>query len=288
MEHNPFRLKCANPRCPHPRKVWRTLLLRPPQGLRLHEQWLCSPACLDEVLGELLSPLIESTRATREAKAHRFPLGLLMHSLGLISKESLQSALQAQREAGEGRVGDWLRRRGVVTESQITQALAMQWSLPVYPLDRWEGILNWAHLLPLALLDSFQMLPVHCAPASGLLYVAFSNRVDYSALYAIEQMLEFRTQACVAQESYVEKVLERLHQQGRSRDVPIEGPMEPSVISGATRQEALKFGAQEVRVVGCTDNIWVRLRAPETVRDLLFRRGAAGSLFTPVDSTTPR
>lgn len=208
-----------------------------------------------------------------------------MHSLGLISKEALQSALQAQREAGEGRVGDWLRRRGVVTEPQITQALAMQWSLPVYPLERWEGALNWAHLLPLALLDSFQMLPVYCAPACGLLYVAFSSRVDYSALYAIEQMLDFRTQACVAQESYVEKVLEKLRQQGRSRDMPIEGPMKPSIISGATRQEAVKFGAQEVRVVGCADNIWVRLRALETVRDLLFRRGAEDSLFTPVDSS---
>ena len=222
--------------------------------------------------------------AAREAKAHRFPLGLLMHSLGLISNDSLQSALKAQREAGEGRVGDWLRRRGAVTEPQITQALAMQWSLPVYPLDRWEGVLSSAHLLPFALLDHFQMLPVHCAPASGLLYVAFSSRVDYSVLYAIEQMLQLRTQPCVAQQSYVEKVLEKLHQQGPSREMPREGPLEPSIISGATRQEALKCGAQEVRVVGCTDNIWVRLRAAEAVRDLLFQRAPQNSLVTPLDS----
>jgi hypothetical protein len=240
----------------------------------LHKQWLCSPECLDQVLEDLLYSLIESTRANRETRAHRFPLGLLMHSLGLISKESLQAALQAQRETGKGRVGDWLRRQGAVTESQITQALAMQWALPVYPLEKWEGILNWGHLLPFPLLDSFQMVPVYCSPASGLLHVAFSSRVDYTALYAIEQMLEFRTQPCVGQESYIERALERLHQQGGSTDVPIEGPMEPSVISCATLQEALKFGAQEVRVVGCADNIWVRLRAPEIVRDLLFHRPA--------------
>jgi hypothetical protein len=34
--------------------------------------------------------------------------------------------------------------------------------------------------------------------------------------------------------------------------------MEPSNISSATLQEVLKFGAQEVRMVGCADNIWVR------------------------------
>lgn len=211
-----------------------------------------------------------------------------MHSLGLISKESLQSALEAQRETGKGRVGDWLRRQGAVTEPQITQALAMQWSLPIYPLERWAGILNWARLLPSALLDSFQMLPVHCSPASGLLHVAFSSRVDYTALYAIEQMLDFRTQPCLAQESYIERALETLHQQSRSTDIPIEGPMEPSIISGATLQEALKFGAQEVRVVRCADNIWVRLRAPDIVRDLLFHRAADDSLLTQVHSTCPR
>jgi hypothetical protein len=193
-----------------------------------------------------------------------------MHSLGLISKESLQAALQAQREAGKGRVGDWLRRQGTVTEHQVTRALAVQCSAPVYPPEKCEGNLNWAHLLPFALLDSFQMVPVHCAPGLGVLYMAFSSRVDYTALYAIEQMLECRTEPCVAQESSIQKALARLRQGARSTDIPIEGPMEPSIISCATLQQALRFGAREVRVVGCANNIWVRLRASDIVRDLLF------------------
>jgi hypothetical protein len=61
--------------------------------------------------------------------------------------------------------------------------------------------------------------------------------------------------------------------------------MKPSVISCATLQEALKFGAQEVRVVGCADNIWIRLRALDIVRDLLFHRAADNSLLTQVRSS---
>jgi len=263
--------RCANPHCPLPRTVWSTFR-RPPRGVFLHKQWLCSPECLNQVLEPSLVPVIETTRANRETKSHRFPLGLVMHSLGLVTKESLQSALQAQREAGQGRVGDWLRRQGAVTEPQITQALAVQWSLPIYPLDRWEGLLNWAHLLPLRLLHSFQMLPVHYLPASGLLYVAFSSRVDYTALYAIEQMLEFRTQPCVAQESQVEKALDALYRRRVSEDNQILGPLEPALISGATLQEVIKFGAREVRVAGCADNVWIRLSAADLVRDLLFQR----------------
>ena len=261
--------RCANPHCPQQGRVWRTIL-KPPRGVFLNKQWLCSPECLNQALGQFLAPVIETTRANRESRPHRFPLGLVMHSLGLVSTESLQSALEAQREAGQGRVGDWLRHQGAVTEPQITQALAAQWSLPVYPLDRGERQLNWAHLLPAGLLLSFQMLPVNYLPASGLLYVAFSSRVDYTALYAIEQMLNFRTQPCVAQESQIEKALEALHRRGQAKDTQISGPLEPSFVSGATLEEVIKFGAREVRVAGCADNIWVRLSAVDLVRDLLF------------------
>lgn len=262
--------RCANPHCTQQRSVWRTIL-KPPRGVFLNKQWLCSPECLNQALGQFLAPVIETTRASRESRPHRFPLGLVMHSLGLVSKESLQSALEAQREAGQGRVGDWLLRQGAVTEPQITQALAAQWSLPVYPLDRGERQLNWAHLLPFGLLLSFQMLPVHYLSASGLLYVAFSSRVDYTALYAIEQMLDFRTQPCVAQESQIEKALEALYRGRDAKDTQISGPLEPSLISRATLAEVIKFGAREVRVAGCADNIWIRLSALNLVRDLLFQ-----------------
>jgi hypothetical protein len=193
-----------------------------------------------------------------------------MLSLGLISNESLQTALQAQREAGKGRVGDWLRQQGAVTEPQVTRALAMQWALPVYPLEKRGDDLDSARLVPFHLLDAFQMLPVHRSPASGVLHVAFSGRVDYTVLYAIEQMLEWRTEPCLAQESCIERALERLRQEGGSTDIAIVGPMKPSIISRATLEEVLKFGTQEVRVVGCADNIWVRLHAPHRARDLLF------------------
>ena len=254
--------------------MWRTLLLDPPPGVLLHNQWLCSAECFDQALEELLSSLIDRTRTYPETQAHRFPLGLLMYSLGLISKDALQEALEAQRETGKGRVGDWLRRLGAATEPQVTQALAMQWSIPIYPLERCEGNLTWARLLPYPLLESFQMLPVHCAPSQGLLYVAFSSRVDYAALYAIEQMLEYRTEPCVAQQSSIERALAKLRQEGHSTEIPIAGPMDPAIISGATREQALKFGAQEVRVAGLTNIIWVRLRAPDTARDLLFHPAA--------------
>jgi hypothetical protein len=267
--------------------MWRTLL-DPPRGVLLHNQWLCSLECLNQVLEEVLSSLIGTSRTDPRAKAHRFPLGLVMLSLGLINKESLQAALRAQREAGKGRVGDWLRRQGAATEPQITRALAMQWSLPVYPLEKREANLSCAHLVPFSLLEALQMLPVHCAPATGLLHMAFSSRVDYTALYAIERMLECHTEPCVAMESYIERALEKLHREGWSKDILIEGPVEAALISRATLQQAAEFGAEEVRVASCAKNIWVRLRDPEGARDLLFRPASDDSTRILEHSKMPK
>jgi hypothetical protein len=278
--------KCENPSCPKRPGGLKTLLDHP-RGVLLHKQWLCSPGCLAQVLETLLSRLVANSLVQRVTRPHRFPLGLIMLSLGWINKESLQSALSSQRQAGKGRVGDWLRRQGVVTEAQVTQALSMQWSLPIYPLETSNANLNWTRLVPLPLLDAFRMLPVHCTPALGMLHVAFSNQVDYTALYAIEQMLDCHTRPCVAQESCLDTVLEQLHRDCAAAVVPIEGPAQPAAISKTTVEYALRFQAEEVRVVACADNIWVRLRTADGPRDLLFRCASPNPLRADGDSMVP-
>lgn len=251
--------------------MWRAIV-HPYPGVVLQGRWLCSPECFEQVMEETVSRLMTNALAGRASKSPRFPLGLLMLSLGYISNESLQKALQSQREVGKGRVGDWLREQGAVTEPQVTRALAMQWALPVYPLEAREDNLGWARMVPLGLLESYQMLPVHCAPGSGVLHVAFSSKADYTVLSAIEQMLDCRTEPCVAQQSHIERVLEKLRQENWLTNMPLDAPVEPRAISRETLHYVLSFGAREVRIVGCGPSLWVRLFTPDGARDLLFRR----------------
>src|SRR5579863_8981934 len=60
-----------------------------------------------------------------------------------------------------GRVGEWLRHLGAVTEEQVTQVLGLQWSIPVFPLGQSRRFLECARLVPLPLLKVAEMLPVH-------------------------------------------------------------------------------------------------------------------------------
>src|ERR1700739_4001994 len=81
-------------------------------GRRFEGRWACSEGCWSAMLLE---------RVEREIGAgepgeflihrHRVPLGLLLLSLGWITADQLQKALESQRAAKQGRIGDWLRKQ---------------------------------------------------------------------------------------------------------------------------------------------------------------------------------
>ena len=92
-------------------------------------------------------------------------------------------ALEAQSAEGRGRIGGWLETMGFATEEQVTAALGTQWGCPVLPFYA-DGDPHCREMLPFRLMEKFRMLPVQYVTSTRRLYVAFSEGVDYSALYA--------------------------------------------------------------------------------------------------------
>jgi hypothetical protein len=88
---------------------------------------------------------VDQTRSVR----YRLPLGLLLLSKGIITGAHLQEALKAQRDSQKGRLGEWLRQQGIVTEEQVTAALSMQWGIPVFHLAQTAGFAECASMTPL-------------------------------------------------------------------------------------------------------------------------------------------
>jgi len=207
--------KCENPYCPHGHKVWANAF-RKDESIRFRGRRHCSPECLERAFAEeLLRERLPAGRSHR--KSHRVPLGLLLLSNGTIADSKLKEALAAQREAGKGRIGEWLRQVAGVTERQVTAALGMQWSCPVFPLENHRAFLDCAHLVPLPILEPSRMVTAHFLPNARLLYMAFADWVDYGTLYAIEQMLSCRTEPCLATESALQQALRR--SPGRCEDM---------------------------------------------------------------------
>ena len=261
--------RCGRADCTSSASAWRRLCWRQ-GGTLLQGLWYCSPQCLEVAVCERFARTRQPFLPPPPPQ-HRIPLGLLLLSRGQVSDHQLRTALEAQRHGSQGPIGRCLLQLGFAAEAQVTAALGLQWACPVLPafaaLDS-----RCTAMLPFRLLEKFRMLPVQHVAASNTLYIAFSQGVDYAALYAIEQMLACRTEPCLLGHSTMEEVLERLGHERRPGELLFEGWRDIAEMARITCGYALKLGAQEIRVAACGEYVWVRLLPAEGATDLLFRR----------------
>jgi hypothetical protein len=264
--------QCGERGCNLKRRMWRRIGCWNGR-IGLQGSFYCAPQCFENAARECFSDACISGVAASPVR-HRIPLGLLMLSRGQLTDWQLRVALQAQQVNGHRRIGEWLEKLGFATEQQVTTALALQWACPVLA---WKAPRDarCARMLPYRLLERFRMLPVQFVAVSGMFYVAFCDGIDYTALYAIEQMLDCRTEACLISRSSMDRELERMGHETRTGDLLFESWRDPDAMAHITCSYALKLGAEQVRIVGCGEYIWVRLDAGHEISTLLFRHPLA-------------
>jgi hypothetical protein len=261
--------QCESPACSRRRRLWRAWL-DPGRGHSLDGHWYCSPACFEQALAFAIGQALPGT-AQPSSPTHRVPLGLLMLSRGFVDNDQLKRALKAQKDSGSGRVGEWLRHIGAVNEEQVTQMLGLQWSIPVFPLSQSRRYLECAHLVPYPLLEAVEMVPVHYLPNSQILYVAFVDRVNYSALYALEKMLACHTEPCLSSQSQLAQALAELGTRHQPVNTLADNVSDPWEIAIAISVHASKLGSTDVRVSGFGGFIWARVLAPSGHTDVLVQ-----------------
>jgi len=123
---------------------------------------------------------------------HRVPLGLVMLAQGWITQAQLRKALDAQREHGTGRIGDWLVSKCGTDPRYVTRGLSVQWNCPVLTTEGFSPQ-AMALTMPRLFVEEFGLVPLRVA-GSRILYLGFEDRLDASAAFAMEQMTELRTE----------------------------------------------------------------------------------------------
>ena len=258
---------CGLTSCSGPQTFWQRLRRRH-TGTFLQGVFYCRPQCLETALTAQLSRL--HVLAPAALPPNRIPLGLLMVARGKLTYIEVLAALEAQRRARYGKIGEWIENLGFATEQDVTSALALQWGCPVAS-SAVPSAIETASRIPLALLEAFQMLPLNYAPSTNTLYIAFGERVDHAALYAIEKILDCRTQPCVAPRKTVVRHLEHLRQQPRPSDVEF-GPMNDfAEMSRISSSYIARLNPDEVRLSRLGRFIWLRLKVRTSATNLLFR-----------------
>jgi len=247
--------------------------------------------CIEECLeGALVDAVTRAAPAVEARSWHRVPLGLSMLSRGEISREQLRSALDAQREHGEGRIGEWLQRLGLASELQVTAALARQWSCPVSKINSVVQRSAAGPQVPFTLLAEFAMIPLEYVPSTRTLFVAFAEGIEYHVLYSIERMLDCRTEACMALPSVVEISLNQLGPQRGRSEMVFESVVSIPEICRIVRSYCVRISAEELRLARCGRYVWIRLlRGTRSPLDLLLcqpsaspRTSKGGSNGSPV------
>jgi hypothetical protein len=240
---------CKHPSCgrPLPEREMR-------QWRRLEGQILCSGGCWSAMLRERIERETFGWKQSERARhAHRVPLGLLLLSMGWITKQELDTALQAQRKAKKGRIGEWLRRQTALTEKELTRALAMQWNCPVFDLADYRP---QPVEIPREILESYRILPL---PARGrnALFLAFESAVDTVSSYAIQHITGMRTEAGVTGEEEFGRTWARsLELQNRaSATVAVTGSEE---ICNAAASVLRGPEIADARLIRLHQHLWLR------------------------------
>ncbi len=243
---------CANPGCRSGwLHLWRSRTVPVFEG-----GWTCSAECTSVRMQGAVRRELDGRVTVRESHRHRIPLGLVMLEQGWITQTQLRRALDAQKAAGNGRLGHWLVRQRAVSEQMVTRALGLQWSCPVLPLEAHDAA-GLAPVMPRLFVDAFGALPLRVA-ADRLLYLGFEESLDPVLALAIERMTGLRVESGVVQGA--------LFQPARARMLDAKFPSVELVeaVSEAAAAHALSRSVERARPVASRlvrvhDCLWLRM-----------------------------
>jgi hypothetical protein len=267
---------CANPDCGSGwLHLWRSR-----QAPVFEGGWSCSAVCTAARVEAAVRRDLEGRGLTDEIHRHRVPLGLVMLEQGWVSSGQLRQALTAQKEAGGGRLGQWLVRQQGVSEPLVTRALGLQWSCPVLPLERHDAE-ALAVLVPRLFVDAFGALPLRVA-AGRLLYLGFEDRLDPVLALAVERMSGLRVECGLVQGSVFGPAQSRMLS-AKFPSVELIEAASQSAAAQALSRAIEKGRPAESRLVRVHDCLWLRMwKRPqsgpmperEQIQDLICSIGA--------------
>jgi hypothetical protein len=273
---------CGRSDCRDARRLWKRLRSR--EGILLQGARYCLDRCLELALLDSLRRIPPAPR--RAAGSRRIPLGLLLLARQQLTAEQLRQALAAQRTAGRGRIGEWLQELGFVSATQITAALARQWACPVLQAQSLALAPASSRIprLPFALLESFAMAPVDYVPATATLHIAFGEGIDYTVLYAIEQMLGCHTEPCLVLPNVLRQNLAGHFGRRPESEVVFDRVADTAELARIIHSYSVGAAAAEIRLAACGSYLWVRLLRPERhPLDLLLRPAIEVPPSAPAD-----
>jgi len=158
-------------------------------------------------------------------------LGQILVDLGYINDDQLWDILEEQKQSAGTVIGQVAVRMGLVTQAQITEALAEQWGMPILNLEETNIQPNVLELVPQTMAEMYRIMPVSLK--NGVLTVAMADPQNVGALDDLRNFLGHEIRGAVSSGPEVEAAIARYY---ADREESIEDVIE----SMATDEDAEK------------------------------------------------
>ena len=135
-------------------------------------------------------------------------LGDLLVSAGLITEEQLTAALAAQKGTNK-RLGTVLQEEGLITESELIEALQMQLGIEFVDLSKVSIPTELVQMLPKNIAKQYQVVPVKLVRDE--LYLAMSDPLNFYAIEEVRKASRRKVVPMVAMSSAVERAIQILY-----------------------------------------------------------------------------
>jgi type IV pilus assembly protein PilB len=135
-------------------------------------------------------------------------LGELLLERGIISQSQLEQALNVQRDKG-GLIGEILVELGFVKEDDIAQSLTAQYGFPYLPLSNYEVNPEITSIIPSRVARQYLLVPID--KIGNNLTLAMSNPLNVQAIEDVELLSGCSVQTFVSTSSDIKRAIEKYY-----------------------------------------------------------------------------
>ena len=238
-------------------------------GVYLRGSWYCSYRCFTSAAEEVFAQMLGGGNHISSSRHNsRMPLGLNMVSKGLLNDAQYREVNEESKQSGE-EIGDVVVRRGFADEKQVTAIRAAQWACPVYTAP--SRALATHVQIPPTLTKLYTMVPLRQTAATKTLMMGFVQGVEYSPLYAVEQITGYKAQPCFVTPTDYWNQVEAQREANNADELIFDSMQTPEEMTKVVCNYGALLNAAEISIVRCREFLWARAKGGKRTADMLFR-----------------
>lgn len=171
--------------------------------------------------------------------AHR-KLGQILVDLGYINEDQLWDVLEEQKRSPGEVIGQVGIRMGLVTDAQVTEALAEQWGMPIVSLAETTIPPKVLELVPQTMAELYKIMPVSLK--DNVLTVAMSDPQNVGALDDLRNFLGVEVRGAVSNLKDVEAAVARYYADREDSIEDVIGQLEEDYGDDGSNSKAFDLG----------------------------------------------